>query len=97
MIKCPECSDGILEVSAERIFVQSVSFENKVKGKGVKKKNIKLSSNTPTELRIFFTCDTCNYTVDNLWSGSCSIGTDYPELLPHEEEINFIMEQINKM
>lgn len=96
MINCPNCN-GVLEVSAERIFVQSVSFEHKAKGKGIKKKNIKLSSNSPTELRVFFECDTCNYTVDNLWSGSITISMHYPELLPYEEEIELIMEQINNM
>lgn len=97
MIYCPECGD-ILQVKAERIFTQSLIFNNKKKGKGIKKQNISLTKDLCEEdIRIYFECDICKYATDNINSSTLTIERDLPELLKYKGEIDLIINQIYNM
>lgn len=94
MIPCPKCNES-LEVSAERILVQALSFDYKKRGKGIRKKNTSVKKNgiNNVEVRVFFSCVKCFYATDNLSSSHLTISKNYPELLPYKEEIEFIIDQ----
>lgn len=98
MIPCPKCN-GTLEVSAERILVQPLTFSYRKRGKGIKKQNtsFKRIGAIPVESRVFFHCDRCSFHTNNLSTGTASIEDDYPDLLPFKEEIYLIIDQIDEM
>ena len=93
MVTCPKCGK-LLKVEVERIYIQTVLYEYKKNGKGIKKPTSNFQGNlTDIDLRIFFKCEECFYSTDNL----NSIEGDYTELSHCKDEVDFIINQIYDM
>ncbi|GAB6499058.1 hypothetical protein ABEW49_20755 [Bacillus anthracis] len=74
-----------------------MSFTYKKRGKGLKKQGVSVNKEgIDFEIRVFFNCDKCRYGTDNLSTGTSTIN-DFPELLPYQNEIELIIEQIYSM
>ncbi|QDX94358.1 hypothetical protein EEL30_21860 [Brevibacillus laterosporus] len=90
MIRCPKCNSDDTKIHVEAIYADSISFDWKMKGKGIKqiKYNIRNRALPYPEIRVFFDCNSCSYSSDNLNGFDTLEGTD--------EEVQLILHQIHK-
>ncbi|MEM5012101.1 hypothetical protein WKH57_15380 [Niallia taxi] len=93
MILCPRCNNTT-EVHIERISIQSISFEWKKKGKGIKKKKLNPTEKLKTEVdrRLFISCTNCTFSSQNL-----SVLSDFGELEKYRTKIELIEEQLDSI
>ncbi|PPB12888.1 hypothetical protein [Brevibacillus laterosporus] len=90
MIKCPKFNSDDTKIHTEVIYTDSISFDWKKKGKGIKqiKHNIGNRALPYPEIRVFFDCNSCIYSSDNL--------NGFDTIEGNDEEVQLILHQINK-
>lgn len=90
MIPCPKCNSEETRVETQVIHVDNVSFQWKSKGKGVKQQKYRLlREKLPlADVRVFLSCNCCDYYSDNL--------NGYDEIAGYDDEVNLILDQVEK-
>jgi hypothetical protein len=65
-LTCPKCSSENTKIYAQVKYTDSIDFDWKKKGFGVRQQKNKHSELLPEEIRVFFRCYDCDYLTDNL-------------------------------